>query len=79
VRRDGGMTARQTLTAVANVMREAEGRRSVLARATRPSEVLGRPAPARDDARRWLRVALQALLVLANVAAAATLLAVALR
>jgi hypothetical protein len=45
----------------------------------RPSEVLGRPAPATDDPRRWLRVVLQALLALANVAAAATLLAVALR
>ena len=46
---------------------------------TRPSEVLARPAPAADDPRRWLRVMRQALLVLANVAAAATLLAVALR
>jgi hypothetical protein len=45
----------------------------------RPSEILAPPAPATDDPRRWLRVVLRALLVLANVAAAAILLGVALR
>ncbi|AHG93344.1 hypothetical protein J421_5809 (plasmid) [Gemmatirosa kalamazoonensis] len=45
----------------------------------RPSEILGPPAPSAEDPRRWLRVLLRALLVLANVVGAAILLGVALR
>lgn len=45
----------------------------------RPPELFAPPAPSTDDPRRWLRVVLQVLLVLANVMAAAILLDVALR
>jgi len=43
----------------------------------RPSEILGPPPRSTDDPRRWLRMVLRALLVLANVAGAAILLGVA--
>jgi hypothetical protein len=45
----------------------------------RPSGLRGPPAPSAADRRRWLRVVLQALVVLANLVAAAVLLGVALR